>query len=89
MLCSILDLDPEKSLESQLEPKEGEVVDGPSLKDDPKYQKYYKMMTMGLPKYAVKHAMTRDRMDPRYVFCVILSTLSVISNPNGFVTTYF
>lgn len=39
--CSILDLDPEKSLKSQLKPKEGEgdVDDGPPLKEDPKYVK--------------------------------------------------
>ena len=63
---SILDLDPEKSLKSQLTPKEGEGGDddGPPLKDDPKYVKYYKMMKMGLPKEAVQHAMTRDQLDP-------------------------
>ena len=40
---SILDLDPEKSLKSQLEPKrsEGGSDDGePPLKDDPKYGKF-------------------------------------------------
>ena len=65
-LYSILDLDPEKSLKSQLAPAEGD--DGVPLKDDPKYVKYYKMMKMGLPKEAVQHAMTRDQMDPRYVY---------------------
>ena len=59
---SILDLDPEKSLKSQLAPAEGD--GGPPLKDDPKYIKYYKMMKMGLPKDAVKHAMARDQLDP-------------------------
>ena len=36
----------------------------PALKDDPKYSKYFKMMKMGLPLPAVKHAMTRDGLDP-------------------------
>lgn len=61
-----MDLDPEKSFKSQLAPAEGD--DGVPLKDDPKYVKYYKMMKMGLPKEAVQHAMTRDQMDPRYVY---------------------
>ena len=69
LLHSILDLDPEKSLKSQLAPAEGD--DGVPLKDDPKYVKYYKMMKMGLPKEAVQHAMTRDQMDPRYVLCLV------------------
>lgn len=36
----------------------------PALKDDPKYAKYFKMLKMGLPMPAVKHAMTRDGLDP-------------------------
>ena len=36
----------------------------PALKDDPKYVKYFKMLKMGLPMPAVKHAMTRDGLDP-------------------------
>ena len=43
---SIMDLDPEKSIASQLD-KEDEVVDkGPPLKDDPTYSKYFKMLKM-------------------------------------------
>ena len=43
---SIMDLDPEKSVASQLD-KEDEVVDkGPPLKDDPTYSKYFKMLKM-------------------------------------------
>jgi hypothetical protein len=38
--------------------------DGPALKDDPAYSKYFKMLKMGLPIEAVKHAMTRDGLDP-------------------------
>ena len=75
-ISSILDLDPEKSLECQ-RPKEEECSDtaasdgkddGPALKDHPKYQKFYKMLRMGLPKETVRHAMTRDGLDPGYVF---------------------
>jgi len=59
----ILDMDPEKSLKSQTESSEKEDT-GPPLKDDPKYVKYFKMMKMGLPKEAAKHAMVRDGLDP-------------------------
>ena len=37
---TIMDLDPDKSLASQLKKEED---DGPPLKDDPKYQKYFKV----------------------------------------------
>ena len=58
----ILDLDPNKSLKSQqLEPA---VDDGPPLKDDPEYAKYFKMEKMGLSKGAVKNALVRDGKDP-------------------------
>jgi hypothetical protein len=57
-----LDLDPDKSLQSQKAPKEEDT--GPPLKDDPKYSKYFKMLKMGLPKEAAKHAMVRDQLDP-------------------------
>jgi len=59
---SILELDPEKSLKSQQAPKRED--SGPVLKEDPKYKKYFKMMKMGLPKEAAKHAMVRDQHDP-------------------------
>lgn len=36
----------------------------PALKDDPKYQKYFKMLKMGMPVEVVKHAMVRDGEDP-------------------------
>ena len=62
---SIMDLDPEKSVASQLKQEEEDDVDkGPPLKDDPKYAKYFKMLKMGLPKGAVQNAMTRDGEDP-------------------------
>ena len=45
---SIMDMDPEKSVASQLEEEEDEdiVDDGPPLKEDPKYTKYFKMLKM-------------------------------------------
>lgn len=36
----------------------------PALKDDPLYSKYFKMRKVGMPIDVVKHAMTRDGMDP-------------------------
>ena len=36
----------------------------PALKDDPKYEKYFKMLKLGMPKEVVKHAMVRDGEDP-------------------------
>ena len=68
-----MDLDPEKSLKSQLTEKEGGTGVGPPLKEDPKYEKYYKMMLLGLHKEVAKHAMARDQLDPRYVFCDVLA----------------
>merc|ERR1711933_470738 len=60
---SIMDLDPEKSLKSQLEEAE-EKDTGVPLKDDPDYVKYFKMLSMGLPKGAVANALQRDGKDP-------------------------
>lgn len=36
----------------------------PPLKDDPKYEKYFKMMKVGMPVDVVKHSMIRDGLDP-------------------------
>jgi hypothetical protein len=41
---SIMDLDHNKSVASQQKKDDDE--DGPPLKDDPKYQKYFKMLKM-------------------------------------------
>jgi hypothetical protein len=60
---SILDLDPNKSLKSQVGGAQT-ADDGPPLKDDPEYAKYFKMLTMGLPIGAVKNAVSRDGKDP-------------------------
>jgi len=44
---TIMDLDPEKSLESQRPPKKSDDIDdGPPLNEDPKYAKYFKMLKM-------------------------------------------
>merc|ERR1712194_774510 len=61
---SIMDLDPEKSIASQLNIEEEPVDDGPPLKEDPTYVKYFKMVKMGLPIGAVKNAIQRDGLDP-------------------------
>ena len=36
----------------------------PALKDDPKFEKYFRMLKMGLPLEVAKHAMVRDGLDP-------------------------
>uniref|UniRef100_A0A7S4RCB9 Uncharacterized protein n=1 Tax=Ditylum brightwellii TaxID=49249 RepID=A0A7S4RCB9_9STRA len=65
---SIMDLDPEKSLKSQLkkddDDDEEEEDTGPPLKEDPEYEKYFKMLKMGLPMGAVQNALQRDGKDP-------------------------
>ena len=62
---SILNLDPNKSLKSQLPSSStGDDDDGPPLKDDPQFSKYFKMIKMGMPREQVLHAMKRDEKDP-------------------------
>jgi hypothetical protein len=58
----ILDLDPNKSLKSQ-----EQYDDGPPLKDDPEYGKYFKMEKVGLPRDAVRNALIRDGKDPSII----------------------
>ncbi|KAL3919028.1 MAG: hypothetical protein SGILL_003960, partial [Bacillariaceae sp.] len=36
----------------------------PALKDDPKFERYFRMLKMGLPSEVAKHAMIRDGLDP-------------------------
>ena len=36
----------------------------PALKDDPKYERYFRMLKVGMPLDVVKHAMTKDGFDP-------------------------
>ena len=38
--------------------------DAMTIRNDPKYEKFFKMLKMGLPIEVVKHAMTRDGLDP-------------------------
>jgi hypothetical protein len=58
---AILDLDPEKPLATAAaKPKET----GPLLKDVEEYQKYFKMLKMGLPKGAAQQQMVKDGKDP-------------------------
>lgn len=59
---AIMDLDPDKSIKSQM--KSDSADDGSPLKEDPEYDKYFKMLKMGLPMDAVKHALQRDGKDP-------------------------
>jgi len=59
---SILDLDPEMSLQAQRGSNDEE-KDVP-LQDDPEWSKYFKMIKMGLPMGAVQNAVQRDGKDP-------------------------
>ncbi|GAX26829.1 diaphanous 3 [Fistulifera solaris] len=36
----------------------------PALKDDPQYTRFFKMLKLGMPMEVVKHAMTREGLDP-------------------------
>ena len=61
----VMDLDPDKSLAIQQKKKDEDATKededtGPPLKDDPTYQKYFKMRKVGLPVGAVKNALVRD-----------------------------
>ena len=57
---SVMDGDHNHSIPGDNTPTAG----GIPLKDDPKYEKYFKMLKMGLPLGAVKNAITRDGLDP-------------------------
>jgi len=52
-----------KAIESETKSKSTDVP----LKDDPKFAKYFKMLKVGMPKEVVKHAMTRDGLDPEII----------------------
>merc|ERR1711988_1509580 len=60
----IIDLDSERSLKSQMKKKVNNVDDGPLLKDEPEYTKYFKMLNVGLPMGAVKNAVQKDGKNP-------------------------
>lgn len=67
-----------KSFESQHSPREkqpetktppppssaGSNGKRPALKDDPKYERYFRMLKVGMPMEVVKHAMQKDGCDP-------------------------
>eukprot|EP01083_Nonionella_stella_P051898 137831_1 len=64
---TITDLDLNNSLKCQRKHpnRSGTEEDtGSLLKDDPTHAKYFKMLKIGLPMDAVKHAMKRDMIDP-------------------------
>lgn len=44
-----------------------ELCSNATLKDDPAFQKYFKMLKMGFPMEVVKHALTRDGYDPSII----------------------
>ena len=39
------------------------------LRDDPRFEKYFRMLRMGLPAAAVSHAAERDGLDPSVIDC--------------------
>jgi hypothetical protein len=53
------DLDP-----SVMDGDHNKPAGGIPLKEDPKFQRYFRMLAMGLPMGAVKNAMERDGLDP-------------------------
>jgi Predicted coiled-coil domain-containing protein (DUF2360)./Formin Homology 2 Domain. len=53
-----------------------------TLKDDPAFQKYFKMLKMGFPMEVVKHALTRDGYDPSIIDRDPKQT-SVMKNDSG------
>jgi Formin Homology 2 Domain/Subunit CCDC53 of WASH complex len=61
---AVLNMDPDRSLASQQAGTAGGAFEGPPLKEDPEFVKYFKMLNMGLPKDAVKNALARDGKDP-------------------------
>jgi hypothetical protein len=65
----IADMDPSKPLSSQLKSKqnEPEKSDGPPLKDDPEYTKFFKMLKMGIPIGAVQNALKKEGKDPEII----------------------
>ena len=68
---SIMDLDPTKSAFSQMK-KEEKVNDGPPLKDDPKYSKYFKMLKMVSYRCGT-------HLVVRYIYIIVLMHLAYFS----------
>ena len=93
---SVLDLDPTKSLRSQTAPSQEAVATEEAetetdteipLKDDPEWKKYFQMLSVGLPKEAAKHAMTRDGKDPSVLDLDQTKSLRSQTAPNQEVST--
>ncbi|KAL7550804.1 hypothetical protein ACHAWF_014016 [Thalassiosira exigua] len=61
----IINMDPEKSYISQVKDKSEE--DGPPIKDDPEYAKFFKMLKMGIPLGAVQNALKKDGKDTNVI----------------------
>lgn len=55
----------EEAQEEAKKPDQEPALNGlPALKDDPKYTRFFKMLKVGMPMDVVKHAMTREGLDP-------------------------
>ncbi|GAX20383.1 diaphanous 3 [Fistulifera solaris] len=56
---------PEEVLDEAQNPVQPPTLNGlPALKDDPQYTRFFKMLKLGMPMEVVKHAMTREGLDP-------------------------
>ncbi|EJK49528.1 hypothetical protein THAOC_31592 [Thalassiosira oceanica] len=78
-------MDPNKSYASQAKPK---VEDGPPLKDDPEYVKFFKMLKMMIPEGAVRQAIQKEgkdvsilEMDPNKSYASQKSTQKEVGPP--------
>ncbi|KAJ8598313.1 hypothetical protein CTAYLR_007538 [Chrysophaeum taylorii] len=60
----ILDYDPNKPLPGE-ESDSSDEDEGPPLKDDPRFKKYFKMLAMHLPRGAVEIKMQAEGVDPK------------------------
>ena len=60
---NIVEMDPTKSYASQVNSGGDEKDDGPPLKDDPEYTKFFKMLKMGIPIGAVQNALKKEGKD--------------------------
>ncbi len=56
---------PEEVPDAAQNPLQAPTLNGlPALKDDPHYTRFFKMLKLGMPMEVVKHAMTREGLDP-------------------------
>ena len=55
---------PSKPAESAMAPAPSATSNLPALKDDPNYERYFRMLKVGMPMEVVKHAMEKDGKDP-------------------------